>query len=410
MANVTTSGAPKLERRSILQAGAALATAGPMALRTGSANAQTQSGRAPAMFAYVGAFTTPDRKGHGGGINVYRVDRASGDWTHEQLLETVNPSFLILDRDQRVLYSVHADLDEVSAYAIDRQTGHIKPLNRQSCGGKNPVHLAIDPTGRWLTTANYSTGTIGVLPIERDGALGPRADLVPLPGDSGPHRKEQASSHPHHIVFDPSGKVLAVPDKGLDRIFLFRLDPATGKLAPNDPPWVATRPGAGPRHIAFHPTLPTAYGINELESSITTYRFNSQGGSLEPVQTISSIPASYTGNNTGAEVAVASSGRFVYASNRGHDSIAVLEVDRHTGVLTPVAWTPTGARSPRFFGLGVTGQMLYAANADEGMGGRDQQTTDTVVAFKIDSTTGLLMPTGHVTKVNSPTTIVFAGA
>ena len=134
--------------------------------------------RATALFAYVGAFTTPERKGHGGGINVYRVDPASGAWTHEQLLEIVNPSFLALDRAQRFLYSVHADLDEVSAYAIDKQTGHMTALNRQSCGGKNAVHLSIDPTGRWIITANYAAGSVGVVPIEQDGTLGPRADLV----------------------------------------------------------------------------------------------------------------------------------------------------------------------------------------------------------------------------------------
>jgi 6-phosphogluconolactonase len=173
-----------------------------------------------------GAFTTPERKGHGGGINVYRVDPTSGAWGHEQLLEIANPSFLTLDRAQRFLYSVHADLEEVSAYAIDKQSGRITTLNRQSCGGKNAVHLSIDPTGRWIITANYSAGTVGVVPIEKDGNLGPRSDLVTLPGEPGPDRKQQASSHPHDAVFDPSGRFIAVPDKGLDRVFVFRLDTA----------------------------------------------------------------------------------------------------------------------------------------------------------------------------------------
>ena len=196
----------------------------PAVLHGGHAEAQPRASRATALFAYVGAFTTPERKGHGGGINVYRVDPSSGAWTHEQLLEIVNPSFLTIDRAQRFLYSVHADLDEVSAYAIDKQTGHITALNRQSCGGKNAVHLSIDPTGRWIITANYSAGSVGVVPIEKDGTLGPRADLVNLPGEPGPNRVEQASSHPHNAVFDPSGRFIAVPDKGLDRIFVFRLD------------------------------------------------------------------------------------------------------------------------------------------------------------------------------------------
>jgi 6-phosphogluconolactonase len=148
----------------------------------------------------MAAFTTPERKGHGGGINVYRVDPKSGVWINEQLLEIVNPSFLTLDRAQRFLYSVHADLDEVSAYAIDKQNGHIAALNRQSCGGKNPVHLSIDPTGRWIVTANYSAGSVGVVPIEKDGTLGPRSDLVTLTGEPGPDGKRQTSSHPRHAV------------------------------------------------------------------------------------------------------------------------------------------------------------------------------------------------------------------
>jgi 6-phosphogluconolactonase len=346
-------------------------------------------------------------KGHGGGINVYRVDPASGAWTHEQLLEIVNPSFLTIDRAQRFLYSVHADLEEVSAYAIDKQNGHITALNRQSCGGKNAVHLSIDPTDRWMVTANYSAGTVGVVPIEKDGTLGPRTDLVNLPGEPGPDRKQQASSHPHDAVFDPSGRFIAVPDKGLDRVFVFRLDAASGKLMPNDPPFVATRAGDGPRHIAFHPQMPLAYVINELGSSVTTYRFDAQRGALQPIQILPSIPASYTANNTGAEIAVAPSGGVVYASNRGHDSIAIFAVDRHDGTLTPVGWAPTQAKSPRFFCLDPAAKFLYAANADEGYS--DQQNTDTIVPFRINQANGMLTPTDQVIKTSSPCTIVFAG-
>ena len=360
------------------------------------------------LFAYVGAFTTPERKGHGGGINVYRVDPTSGAWTHEQLLEIVNPSFLTLDRAQRFLYSVHADLEEVSAYAIDKQNGHITALNRQSCGGKNAVHLSIDPTDRWIVTANYSAGTVGVVPIEKDGTLGPRSDLVSLPGEPGPDRKQQASSHPHEAVFDPSGRFIAVPDKGLDRVFIFRLDAASGKLTPNDPPFVATRAGDGPRHVAFHPQMPSAYVINELSSSVTTYRFDAQRGGLQPIQILPSTPASYTANNTGAEIAVASSGRVVYASNRGHDSIATFAVDQRDGTLTPVGWAPTHAKSPRFFCLDPAAKILYAANADEGYS--DQQNTDTIVPFTINQANGMLTPTGQVIRISSPCTIGFAGA
>src|SRR5690348_16869643 len=193
MDNASTVADKRIDRRLVLSAGAALAAAGPAILRGGRAEAQPRANSSTALFAYVGAFTTPDRKGHGGGINVYRVDRASGAWSHEQLLEIANPSFLALDRAQRYLYAVHADLDEVSAYATDKQTGRITALNRQSCGGKNPVHLSIDPTGRWIITANYGAGSVGVVPIEKDGTLGSRADLVTLQGDPGPDRVRQTS-------------------------------------------------------------------------------------------------------------------------------------------------------------------------------------------------------------------------
>jgi 6-phosphogluconolactonase len=401
------SAAAAIDRRIVLTAGAAFAAAGSALLLGGHAEAQARSNPRGALFAYVGAFTTPDRKGHGGGISVYRVDPASGVWAHEQLLEIVNPSFLTLDRAQRFLYSVHADLDEVSAYALDKQNGHVTALNRQSCGGKNAVHLSIDPTGRWIVTANYGAGSVGVVPIEKDGALGPRSDLGNLPGEPGPNRVEQASSHPHNVVFDPTSRFIAVCDKGLDRVFVFRLDVANGKLTPNDPPFVATRPGDGPRHIAFHPKVPMAYVINELGSCVTTYRFDAQRGSLQPIQIVPSTPPNFTGSNRGAEIAVAPSGRAVYASNRGHDSIAIFAVDRRSGILTSVRWTPTGAKSPRFFGLDPAARILYAANADEGYS--TQQNTDTIVAFSVNQGSGKLTPTGQIIKTNSPCTIVFAG-
>ena len=398
----------RVDRRMVLQGAAAMAAAGAAALRGGEAAAQPRGGRATALFAYVGAFTTPNRKGHGGGINVYRVDPVSGAWSHEQLLEIVNPSFLALDRAQRFLYAVHADLEEVSAYAIDKQNGHITALNRQSCGGKNPVHLSIDPTGRWIITANYTAGSVGVVPIEKDGTLGPRADLVSLKGDPGPDRVRQAGSHPHEAVFDPSGRFVAVPDLGLDRIFVFRLDPASGKLAPNDPPSAATRKRAGPRHIAFHPTMPFAYVVNELASTVVTYRFDPQRGSLQPIQDLPATPASYMGELSSAEIAVAPNGRFVYASNRCNNTIASFAVDRRTGTLTPAGWAPTHGNSPRFFGLDPAARYLYAANADEGFGPKEEKNTDTIVQFSVTAN-GALKPTGRVVKTNSPCTIVFAG-
>jgi 6-phosphogluconolactonase (cycloisomerase 2 family) len=198
--------------------------------------------------------------------------------------------------------SRRAAADECAArqgYAIDKQTGQLTPLNRQSCGGKNPVHLAVDPTNRFIVTANYGAGSVGVVPIEKDGTLGARTDLAMLPGEPGPNRKEQASSHPHDCPFDPAGRFILVPDKGLDRVFSFKLDSASGKLTPNDPPFTATREGAGPRHIAFHPSLPYAYVIGELDSTMTTYRYDPARGAVQPVHVIPTVPPSFTAKNTG---------------------------------------------------------------------------------------------------------------
>jgi len=396
----------RLRRRALLQAAAALGAVGPATLAGAPVGAQPRTNvpqakpkSAGTMFAYVGAFTTSERKGHGDGINVYRMDPASGTWTHVQQVPLINPSFLAVDHAQRFLYSVHADLDEVSAYAIDRASGQLTPLNRQSCGGKNPVYLSIDPGNRFIVTANYGAGSVGVVPIEQDGSLGARTDLATLPGEPGPNRKEQASSHPHECPFDRAGRFIVVPDKGLDRVFVFLFDGARGKLMPNEPPFVATREGAGPRHIAFHPSLPFAYVIDELDSTMTTYRFDSDHGSLQPVQVVPTTPPSFTGNNTGAEVAVAPSGRFVYGSNRGHDSIVIFAVDHAQGTLTPVGWEPTQGKTPRFFGLDPAASFLYAANQD----------SDTVVTFRVNPATGRLAPTGQIVKTGSPVCIIFVG-
>jgi 6-phosphogluconolactonase len=209
----------RIRRRVLLRGAAALAAVGTAGLAA-PARAQprtnapaTKARSAGTMFAYVGAFTTPERKGHGDGIHVYRVD-PTPSWTQVQQVRVVNPSFLAVDHAQRSLYSVHADSDEVSAYTIDKETGRLTPLNRQSCGGKNPVHLAVDPSNRFIVTANYGAGSVGVVPINEDGSLGVRTDLVSLPGEPGPNRKEQASAHPHACPFDPAGHFILVPTRG----------------------------------------------------------------------------------------------------------------------------------------------------------------------------------------------------
>jgi 6-phosphogluconolactonase (cycloisomerase 2 family) len=369
-----------LSRRSLL-AGASAVAATATNLRA------TVAAPAGAHFAYVGSFTTKQRNARGDGINVYRVDPASGAWSHVQLMsDLVNPSFLAIDRQQRHLYSVHADLTEVSAFAIEPATGKLSFVNRQSMDGKNPVHLSIDPTGRYLATANYSGGSVALLAIQADGALGPRADSVKLPGDPGPNKTEQASSHPHDAPFDPSGRFIVVPDKGLDRVFVFKLDAARGKLIENDPPSVKAR------------SVPLAYVANEIDSTVTTYRWDAERGTLAPLQIVPTLPTSFTGDSTAAEIAVAPSGRFVYASNRGHDSIVSFSADQASGLLAPIGWEPTQGSTPRFFALDPSARWLYAAN----------ESGDTIVTFRVDPASGKLALTGQIVKVASPVCIVFA--
>ena len=236
-----------------------------------------------ALYAYVGCYTTAQRNARGDGIHVYRIDPQTGAWTHVQHVgDLVNPSFLVMAADQRHLYSVHGDETYATAFSVDRATGFLQPLNRAETGGRNGVHQAIDPGGRFMVVANYGAGNVAVLPIRPDGALADAVQVVVLPGQPGPHRIEQTSSHPHHVVFDPSGRWVIVPDKGLDRVFVFRFDAATGKLTPSDQGAVIARAGSGPRHAAFHPRLPVAWVVNEIASTITTYAWDAERGSLRP--------------------------------------------------------------------------------------------------------------------------------
>jgi 6-phosphogluconolactonase len=352
-----------------------------------------------ATYAYVGCYTAAERYARGDGIHVYRVDSETGAWSPvQQVGSLVNPSFLVLRRDQRFLYSVHGDETYASSFSVDRQSGRLTPLNRAQTGGRNGVHQAIDPSGKFMLVANYSSGSVGVLPVQQDGTLADQVQTVALQGQPGPHRIEQSSSHPHQIVFDPSGRFVVVPDKGLDRVFVFRFDAAAGRLTPTEQGSAVARPGSGPRHAAFHPTLPILWVVNEISSSIVTYYLEAEHGGLRPVQILPSLPSDYTGENTGSEVAVSTGGRFVYCSNRTHDSIAIFAVDPATGLLTSAGWVPSRGRIPRFIGFDPSGRFLYATN----------EQSDTVVSWRADPSTGQLTPTGQVVRNASPVTIAFA--
>jgi 6-phosphogluconolactonase len=349
-------------------------------------------------FAYVGCFTSPGRKGHGKGINVFRTDPANGTLRHVQLLpEFVDPSFLVLDHSGKYLYSVSASEGKISAFSVDSRSGQLTWLNTRSSGGVNPVALCLDPSNRFLLTVNYSSGSVVVLPVAPDGSLEPQCDFIQLQGEPGPDKKEQDVSHPHHISFDNQGPYVFVPDKGYDKIFVFSFDARTGKLALNDTLSVEAAPGAGPRHIAFHPGGAYGYVINELDSTISTFSYAPDREVFEQIQVISALPAGFSGETTGAEIQVAPSGKFVYASNRGHDSIVVCAVDELTGYLNAVQWESTQGATPRYFTLDPSGNFLYALNQD----------SDSLVMFKVDQATGTLTPGDQTISIGSPVCMVF---
>lgn len=405
----------RLDRRSVLKAIVAAAGVAvssnayteerKTASTVGAGHTMKQGAGAKSYFVYVGCRTSRERNARGDGINVYRMDAESGRWSHVQLLGgLVNPSFLAFDRNRRFLYTVHGDASEISSFSINEGTGEIKLINQRSTRGKNPVHLSIDPSNRFVVVANHITtnevkSSVVSLPINaNDGSLGEVVDLVTFEGRKiGPHRVEQPFSKPHQVEFDPAGKFIVVPDKGLDAVFTLRLDAANGKLIASEPPFVGARETSGPRHIAFHPTLPYTYVINELDSTVTAYRYDAGQGRLTPFQIVSSLPDTYTGNSRGSEIAVSRDGRFVYGSNRGFDSVVVFSVDASTGRLTPVDWTPSQGKTPRFFALDPTGRYMYVANEE----------SDTIITFRVDRNTGKLSPAGDIIKTGSPVCIVF---
>ncbi|MCE4574054.1 lactonase family protein [Caballeronia sp. CLC5] len=349
------------------------------------------------MFAYVGSRTTRERNARGDGISVYRVEPATGALTLVQLVkDLVNPSFLALSANGERLYTVHGDLSDISAFKVDKTTGELSFLNKQSTEGKNPVHLAIDPTGRYVVVSNHIGASLAVLPIAADGSLQPLTQIVKLEGPVGPHRVEQKQAKPHFNPFDPAGEFVVVPDKGLDRVFSFRFK--DGQLTPAESPFVVTRETAGPRHLAFHPKGAYAYVVNELDSTVTAYGYDAATGALKPLQIVSSLPDTYTGNSRASEIEVDRSGRFVYASNRGYDSIAVYRIDPSSGHLSFAGATQTSGRTPRFITSTPDGRFMYALNED----------SDSIVAFSIDAASGALKPTGFSIASGSPVCMVFS--
>ena len=379
--------------RRLMLAGSALMAIAPIS----QALAQGVKPGTGSHFAYVGSYTTPARKARGNGINVYAIDGETGAWSHvQQLGDLVNPSFLALSPDGRFLYSVHGDMDYASAFAIDPANGTIRFLNRAMTGGRNGVKQAIDPSGKFMVVCNYASGSIAVLPINADGKLKDQQQVISLPGAAGPHRTEQISSHPHDAVFDATGRFVLVPDKGLDRVFVFAFDSTTGRLTLASS--VATRPGAGPRHLVFHPSRPLLWVVNELDSSVETYGWDAGSGTIKPQQITTTLPATFFGDSAAAEIKISKDGKLVFCSNRGDNSVAAYAVNQESGSVTPAGWTPSQGKDPRFIGVDPTGRFLLVAN-EQG---------DTILRFQIDTATGTLSQTGEAIHVASPVTIAFS--
>lgn len=348
------------------------------------------------MFAYVGSRTTRERNARGDGISVYHCDSTTGSLDLVQVHgDLVNPSFLTLNKEGDRLYAVHGDGEDISAFTVDRITGKIALLNRQGTQGKNPVHLALDPSERFVVVSNHITSSLAVLPIEADGSLGVLTQLVKIEGTPGPHRKEQPFAKPHFNPFDPSGRFVIVPDKGLDMVFSFRF--SEGRLAPAQMPEMLARETSGPRHIAFHPSQPWAYVVNELDSTVTACTLDAGTGALQPFQIVSGLSDRYTGNNRASEIEVHPNGRTLYASNRGEDTIAVLVIDPDTGRVQLVQSMPCGGQTPRFFALTPDGRFMHVLNED----------SDSIVTLAVDAQTGMLSATGQTLHCGSPVCMVF---
>lgn len=354
---------------------------------------------ARAFHAYIGCRTSRERNARGEGLQVYRMEAATGAWTHLQRLPGLeNPSFLAFANARPVLYAVHGDRETVSAFRI-APDGTLAHLNTAPTGGLNPVHLVATPDDRFLVVANHATSTVALLRLDPEtGAVGEVVHLLGMPGQPGPHRTQQPFAKPHQVEPDPARRFILVPDKGLDRTFTLRVDAMAARL--DLVRAVVHREGAGPRHIAFTPDARFAYVLNELAASLLACRYDAATGTLDPFQLLPSVPDDVTGHTDAAEVAVRGDGRFLYASNRGHDSIGVFAVAGDTGRLSPVQWVSSGGRTPRFFTFDPTGRFLFAANED----------SDTIVTFAVDAATGRLAPTGHVIRTGSPVCVVFRAA
>jgi 6-phosphogluconolactonase len=366
---------------------------------------------AQARYVYVGTYTAPNTAPGGTapstarGIYVFKLDPSNGALTQIQVVTGIeNPSWVTLDPQQKHLYATSEvstwkgtnNSGGITAFSIDPGTGMLTKLNDQPTMGAIPAEVQVDPTGRYAVIANYNGANYSVLPIRSDGSLGPATDVFKVSG-MGPIASRQEAPHPHDMVFDPAGRFLFGSDLGSDKLWVWNLNLTTGKLTPTALPYVQVASGSGPRHLTFHPSGKFLYVIAEMASSITAYSYDASRGAATWVQTVSTLPPDFAGTSTTAEIIMHPSGRFVYGSNRGHDTIAGFAIDQKSGKLTLIGWTPIQGQIPRGFNIDPSGSLLLAGG----------QNSNTLAAFLINPTTGALTPTGVVTQTPTPVSIQF---
>ncbi len=410
-----------ISRRSFLKASAALA-GGPILTPCLTAAAAATNGP---LIAYVGTYSSPLKNvrptqvdlppGNGRGIHLFQVDRATGALSPHGVFELgSSPSCVVINAAGTRLYSANetdkmgeSDPGTISSFAINRTDGQLTLLNTVSSGGAGPTNLSIHPSGRFALVANYFGGSVAVLPIQLDGSLGAATDLKKDAGSVGPKKATNPppgsfafsghdQTHAHMIEADPSGRFVLHADLGLDQILIWKFDDRAGVLSPNDPPAISLPPGDGPRHFTFHPNGRWLYSLQEEGSNIAQFDYDSERGRLALRQTISSLPPGFAGSNFCSEIMVSSDGRFVYAANRLHDSIACFSVGEN-GAPTFVAEEWTRGDYPRSFNFDPTGNFLYSCN----------QRADHIATFRVDRKFGQLTFTGQFTPVGNPSMIVF---
>jgi 6-phosphogluconolactonase len=339
--------------------------------------------------------------GYGPGISAFRFHTSNGRLTRIGLaVETPAASFLLVHPNGHYLYAVNEggkNDDTVSAFAIDAKSGKLALLNSVAARGSSPCHLALDKTGRFLAVANYASGSVAVLPVQSDGRLGEASGFAQQHGSSvNPTR--QTGPHAHCVVFSPDNRFLLSADLGADKIFVYRFDAAGGAITANDPEAFSVAPGAGPRHIEFHPNGRVAYLINEMASTVELLHYDAAKGALDSGQTVSTLPDGFTASNIAAELALNAAGSLLYASNRGHNSIALFTVDADRDALTPMEQTSSLGKTPRYFTFDPTGQYLLVTNQD----------SNDLVVFSVHPKTGELRPVGPVTgDLKAPSCVVF---